>query len=342
MSGASIFISLIVQGNTLPLRVCGTSICGRNGGRTFCDALQTLSAGTDLKVIQSGCMSMCKGVVVAGGPLKRKLSLPLTIDKDDSLGAIENAAEFLEQHGYEDVRAAAAARVAAASGQEALVAEEFLAATAHFTEAIESPLAAPLRADAKVEAEVVGVVVPTFRLKGAAAEAEAERITPARLRWLYESLIGRCSAQLALGADGEAAEAALADAREASHLCPIAGGGWYRQRDAARASGNRALVRQVEAELTRLGYALDVEGPVPTEAERVAMMNEAQRAAAAAGQYARHAALERVPCLSGCYPTRALLARLLSNACPRPHTRRRGPPIRDESLVADPSSVARC
>ena len=70
--------------------------------------------------------------------------------------------------------------------------------------------------------------------QGAAAETELERVTPKRLRWLYEALLGRCVAQLELG-DTEYVDRALADARAAIALSPIAGGGWYRLRDAAKA-----------------------------------------------------------------------------------------------------------
>ena len=52
-----------------PLRVCTVSTCGRNGGQAFFDALQTLSAGSELEARSSGCMSRCRGVVVAGGHL---------------------------------------------------------------------------------------------------------------------------------------------------------------------------------------------------------------------------------------------------------------------------------
>ena len=37
-----------ILGLTTPLRICTVSTCGRNGGQAFCDAVQTLSAGTDI------------------------------------------------------------------------------------------------------------------------------------------------------------------------------------------------------------------------------------------------------------------------------------------------------
>ena len=63
MLGALVWFALIAHGRAYPLRVCSVSVCGRNGGQAFCDALQSLAAGTDLKVMRSGCMSMCRGVV---------------------------------------------------------------------------------------------------------------------------------------------------------------------------------------------------------------------------------------------------------------------------------------
>ena len=96
---SSLLIALAVQGRTMPLRVCSTSVCGANGGQALCDALTTLSAGTDLQVVRSGCMSLCRGIVVNGGPLSGRQSLPLKL-KTDPLGlevaAMNSAADLLE------------------------------------------------------------------------------------------------------------------------------------------------------------------------------------------------------------------------------------------------------
>ena len=100
---------------------------------------------------------MCRGVVVAGGPLNGKKSLAMT--KDDS--AMQSAVDFLEENGYENVRERAQVRLAAERGQEALMAEEFLAATEHFTEALESPLAASLTAELAA-ADAEAPQPPTF------------------------------------------------------------------------------------------------------------------------------------------------------------------------------------
>ena len=53
-----------ILGLTTPLRVCTVSACGRNGGQAFCDAVQTLSAGTDL-VGEVPVVDSCHSVLAA-------------------------------------------------------------------------------------------------------------------------------------------------------------------------------------------------------------------------------------------------------------------------------------
>ena len=275
-------------GLTPSLRVCTVSTCGRNGARAFCDAAEALGAIAELPVESSGCMSRCRGIVVAGGPLRSTTSLDLKIE--NARAAMEAAASFFDDlqddDGDFDVAAAAAVLMAKADGDAALDDEEYEEAIARYTETIESPFASNLSpADADASKP------PVFRLTGRAAEQEEERLVPRRVRWLHEALVGRCRARLALALD---AAGALSDARAATELCALAGAGWYRLRDAAEASGDAAAAETAAAELTRLGYALDVEGPQPTEAEKrkVEQEREAreQKEKAEAAEAARQAA----------------------------------------------------
>ena len=275
----------VAMGMALPLRVCTVSTCGRNGGQAFLEALQTLTEGEDLNVIPSGCLSICRGVCVAGGPPERKQSLPLKIETGDAISAFDSAAAFLEESCGVDAKEIAQTLLAAARGDEALVAGEFAAAAAQFTMAIESPIAIALKAEL-ADATPGDLAPPVFRLQGRAAAEEEERVTPRRVRWLYKALVGRCIAQLELSE----AESALEDACSATEVCSLAGGGWYCLRDAAKSSKNMALANKAEAELTRLGFALDMEGPVPTDAERQALEQaaaEEEREQLAAQQRAR-------------------------------------------------------
>ena len=107
-------------GNQLPLRVCTTSICGRNGGQPFAEALATLSEGTDLQVIRSGCMSVCNGIVVAGGPVASRKSLKLKLESDDQMSVLSAAVMFLEEHGLSVAGGASypTALIAAANGAD--------------------------------------------------------------------------------------------------------------------------------------------------------------------------------------------------------------------------------
>lgn len=258
-----------ILGLTTPLRVCTVSTCGRNGGQAFCDAVRTLSAGTELQVTASGCMSRCRGIVVAGGHLKGTTSLNLQLSKDDAVSTLQSAVSFLDEAGV-PTTALAGALVAKARGDEAMQAGDYAAAASSYAEAIESPVAAELQAEMAAEgaaaAEMAALAPPVFRLAGRAAAQEEERVTPRRVRWLYEALVGRCLSRLAMwhvgnaasAADASLADAALSDACDATLVCALAGGGWYRRRDAAQASGNSAAAEEATAGLTKLGYALDV------------------------------------------------------------------------------------
>ena len=258
-----------ILGLTTPLRVCTVSTCGRNGGQAFCDAVQTLSAGTELQVTASGCMSRCRGIVVAGGHLKATTSLSLQLSKGDTVSTLESAVSFLDEAGLATA-ALASLLLAKNRGDEEMQAGDYEVAASSYTEAIESPVAVELLAEMAAEraaaAEMPALEPPVFRLKGRAAAQEEERVTPLRVRWLYEALVGRSVSRLAMwhvgnaasAADAALADAALSDACDATLVCPLAGGGWYRRRDAAQASANDAAAEEATAGLTKLGYALDV------------------------------------------------------------------------------------
>ena len=254
-----------ILGLTTPLRVCTVSTCGRNGGQAFCDAVQTLSAGTELQVTASGCMSRCRGIVVAGGHLKATTSLSLQLSKGDTVSTLDSAVLFLDEAGLATA-ALASLLLAKNRGDEAMQAGDYEVAASSYTEAIESPVAAELLAEMAAAAQMPALEPPVFRLKGRAAAQEEERVTPLRVRWLYEALVGRSVSRLAMwhvgnaasAADAALADAALSDACDATLVCPLAGGGWYRMRDAAQASANDAAAEEATAGLTKLGYALDV------------------------------------------------------------------------------------
>ena len=254
-----------ILGLTTPLRVCTVSTCGRNGGQAFCDAVQTLSAGTELQVTASGCMSRCRGIVVAGGHLKATTSLSLQLSKGDTVSTLDSAVSFLDEAGLATA-ALASLLLAKNRGDEAMQAGDYEVAASSYTEAIESPVAAELLAEMAAAAQMPALEPPVFRLKGRAAAQEEERVTPLRVRWLYEALVGRSVSRLAMwhvgnaasAADAALADAALSDACDATMVCPLAGGGWYRRRDAAQASANDAAAEEATAGLTKLGYALDV------------------------------------------------------------------------------------
>ena len=254
-----------ILGLTTPLRICTVSTCGRNGGQAFCDAVQTLSAGTELQVTASGCMSRCRGIVVAGGHLKATTSLSLQLSKGDTVSTLDSAVSFLDEAGLATA-ALASLLLAKHRGDEAMQAGDYEVAASSYTEAIESPVAAELLAEMAAAAQMPALEPPVFRLKGRAAAQEEERVTPLRVRWLYEALVGRSVSRLAMwhvgnaasAADAALADAALSDACEATLVCPLAGGGWYRMRDAAQASANDAAAEEATAGLTKRGYALDV------------------------------------------------------------------------------------
>ena len=77
----------------------------------------------------------------------------------------------------------------------------------------------------------------------AVIKKERERTTPGKVRWLYEALVGRGRARLALGE-----EDAVADAREATALCPLDAAAWELLAEAATASGDVSLAAEATAE----------------------------------------------------------------------------------------------
>jgi len=210
-------------------------------------------------------MSRCRGIVVAGGHLKATTSLSLQLSKGDTVSTLDSAVSFLDEAGLATA-ALASLLLAKSRGDEAMQAGDYEVAASSYTEAIESPVAAELLAEMPAAAQMPALEPPVFRLKGRAAAQEEERVTPLRVRWLYEALVGRSVSRLAMwhvgnaasAADAALADAALSDACDATLVCPLAGGGWYRRRDAAQASANDAAAEEATAGLTKLGYALDV------------------------------------------------------------------------------------
>lgn len=77
---------------------------------------------------------------------------------------------------------------------------------------------------------------------------ERERTMPGRVRWIFEALIGRARAHTGLGMHAQA----LADARDATLLCPLAPAGYETLRDAATAEGETSLAAEAEAQAASL------------------------------------------------------------------------------------------
>jgi hypothetical protein len=253
--------SLLALGSVQQLSVCQGGACMRGGSKIFTEVAKALASQTpedEFKIINCGCLGPCpRGVAVralGGSSGKGTFTLPAFGDGDFLL-ALENAADVLSDDFALDVSNAKAALIAKHSGDVELASGDWSGAIARYGEAIESQLGGDLLAQAR-EAERPAQL-PIFGLtKGLAAEREAERLRPPRVRWLFEAFIRRCEARLASG-DPEEVEAALGDAEAATALCSLADEGYYRKWDAADAIGDEDAASAATAELSRLGYSLE-------------------------------------------------------------------------------------
>lgn len=256
--------SLSLIASVQQLSVCQGGACMRGGSKAFTDVVRALAPGDEdvLRIINCGCLGPCpRGVAVRvlGGSGKGTFTLQPCGDSD-FLPTLEQAADVLSENFGLDVAAAKEALLAKHSGDMELASGDFREAMARYGEAIESQLGTHLLAEARNAERPDVEQLPNFGLtRGLAAEREAERLRPPRVRWLFEALCRRCEARLSTH-DPEEAEAALSDAEAATVLCRLANDGWHRMWDAADAIGDEEAASTATAELSRLGYSLEQEG----------------------------------------------------------------------------------
>ena len=142
--------------------------------------------------------------------------------------------------------------MAAPAGDEALESGDAKGAISAYTSALDGVapdvrrVVAAAAAPAKASSPPKLTGLPPSRLKDALAK-ERERTMPGNIRWLFEALVGRCRARLALGSDD--LDSALADAREATVLCPLAPSGWAALAAAAEATSDAELATQAKEEM---------------------------------------------------------------------------------------------
>jgi len=140
------------------------------------------------------------------------------------------------------------------SGDEALAAGEPGIAALAYTSALAgapSGLLSDERAASVIAAE--GYTPP--RLMGlppsraaALMTKEREKTLPGRVRWIHGAFVGRSRAKLVLGETQQA----LADAREAVSLCPLALLGWEQLAAVADATGDQQLLSEANTQMQRL------------------------------------------------------------------------------------------
>lgn len=261
-------LASVALGALKELTICYGGSCSRCGAKKpFAEVAQALTCTTpsdECEVRMVGCLGPCpnNGVAVQalGLPGRGKWVIqPKFTEENAALNAVDAAAEVLSTDFGLDVEAPRAALISKLLGDDAAERGNNLGAISAYGEAVDSELARSLVEQARQAAALDDspVELPRFGLTaGLTYEREYARLRPGRVRWLFEALIGRCQARLAEGGRDNAV-AALADATDASALCKLAGEGWYRMRDAAKASGDDATAAVAVAELKRLGYSLE-------------------------------------------------------------------------------------
>jgi hypothetical protein len=254
--------------STPVLRVCGSGTCAKNGSGRFLVAAAALAAGTPCKVVETGCLGPCRGVAIATDA-KGKTYVDTSMEVLDAaaLDVVAGAMADADLAVHPRMRAALAAKLA---GDTALGSGDAAVAASKYTECIEGAPEGFLASAQEAMRAADTTRLPLLGLTGVQAAREAERLSPAAVRWLYEALLGRCAAQLQLQGAGGGAAGALADARTATEVCALDGRGWYRLREAGEAAGEAAAAERAVEELSRLGYSLEPgeEGQKAADAKR--------------------------------------------------------------------------
>ena len=227
--------------------VCTGSVCTKYGADYVLEAAQALTVDGDISVRSAGCLNACKSREHKAVAIYCGQKAVVDACADDATLALDLTVKSLKEAGVECE--AIEAGIASKLKADALLAGgDYAAALAAYTEAL---AAAPA---GFIEAETTAAAAMPFtapaKLKGlpptrrrAVIKKERERTTPGRARWLYEALVGRGRARLALGEkDG------IADARAASALCPLDAAAWELLGEAATASGDESLAAEAAAE----------------------------------------------------------------------------------------------
>lgn len=240
--------------------VCQGSVCTKHGSALVLEAAEGLACSTEgVDVVGKSCLGACRGGRLEGGiatfvsstrssvilercdePCAALTQARTAIVRDVGVAPAELFGAALESK-LEGDRAAAngeagAARAAYSAALAALgkLQRESCGAAALASGADMSAWAAALAggAAALASAPPTHTGLPPSRLAAARAKERA-RVTPGRVRWAFEALVGRCRASIALASR----DSTLEDARDAIALCPLAPGGWEALRDAAEAEG---------------------------------------------------------------------------------------------------------
>ena len=252
------------------VQICTGPTCSKNGARALLNAACGLANGGEVSISSTACLRPCRGIVTRRSD-RRIVVIDAPCHEAAAMldaAALMLADEGVEGEGVASTRASMAAKLAA---DVAMAAGDPATATALYTEAVEGARATSLLEEARrvtgPDNKAAPMPTPKFGVQSSrgapsahapfSSAQEAERVLPGRVSWLYNALLGRCCAQLEQLERPGALSAALADATDATKLCGLASGGWYRLRDAAEQSGDRMLADAAIEELGRLGYSLE-------------------------------------------------------------------------------------
>ena len=224
------------------LRFCSGSVCASYGSPLVLEAAQALSCLPGSSAVATAkCMKACNKVPLDG--------LAVTLDGEQQLLnpcvgqpqlALQTAFDALGAPSeLEGLRLAIASKL---DGDTAAQEGDLSTAIACYTKAMagipdnfladeQQRAALDLSTQPAPPPSLTGL--PPSRL-AALLSLERERTTPGRVRWLYESLLGRARGYLAVGDT----RSALSDAQGAAALCPLAPDGWAAVADAAESAGN--------------------------------------------------------------------------------------------------------
>ena len=264
MRALPLILSLTTVNALVPkVSVCTGSVCSKHGSALVLEAAQALSCTTDsVTVVSTKCMQACKsnGLIkparcaafihaakakaIMDGPEDIDAAVPIAFD------ALTNDANII---GSELLREAVESKL---SGDHAQETGDTVGAIAAFSSAISAVAPETRGAFNSAAAAQASKASGPPKLNGlppsrraAAVLKERERTMPGDVRWLFEALVGRCRARLTLGKDD--LDAALADALEATRLCPLAPVGWAALGEVAEANGDAELVATAAEEMRR-------------------------------------------------------------------------------------------